>query len=112
MPPVPSSCKAINRSTSLGPRRTRASPSATASRIMPEAARSSSFTADRLLEQGLVCDDGLQDRPADVQTVNLEMIAFDARGQSPRLLALIEEKCVPDGTRLEGERGGDETGIQ
>jgi hypothetical protein len=44
--------------------------------------------------------------------VNLKLITLDARGQSPWLQALMDEKCVPAGTRLKGERNRDETGIQ
>ena len=112
MPPVPSSCKAINRSTSLGPRKTRASPTATASRIRLAAARRSSPTANRLLEKVLICRDAINDRSADVQAVNLKLATFSASWQGPRLQALIKEKEIPAIARLQSERDSDQAGIQ
>jgi len=44
--------------------------------------------------------------------MNLKTITFGARRQGPRLQALIEQKCVPAGTRLQGKGGTGETGIQ
>src|SRR5262249_1079492 len=84
MPPVPTSCVAIMRSASPGPRRTRTSPSASIARIKPRATIRNSLIAEHPGQRRLLRGELLHHRLADVKAVVHELSVIVSGWHCPR----------------------------